>query len=149
MEGINKKMEKFEKEITELKFVIKEASEKVSNLENLVKNGGTKYEEKEKLFLELVNGLEVRYENGKINHYNKNGKWVIEEDYKNGYIWFSYSEFWVKIIPLFSDKYIEIFEFLKNMTSKYMKINKLTPFDDSVHVDYFFNKIFPNNSKIS
>ena len=120
-------MEKIEKEIAELKSVIKEASEKVSNLEKSVKNSGSKNEEAEKLFLELVNGLKVEYEPNKINHYNENGEWVILENHKNGYIWFSYYRFWEKFKSIFGDNYEEIKEFLRGMVSKHMKIDGLTP----------------------
>ena len=43
------------RQLQQLKSVIKEVSEKVSNLEKLAKNSSSKYEKAEKLFLELAN----------------------------------------------------------------------------------------------
>ena len=123
-------MKNVEKEITELKSVIKEASNKVELLEKSLKETDlSKCERGEKLFVESIQGLKAEYTPEKITHYNKDGEWVIEEDYETGRIWFSYTRFWEKFKPIFGDNYIEIRDFLRGMVSKHMKIEELTPFD--------------------
>ena len=133
-------MEKIEKEIAELNVIIKEASEKVSNLEKLAKNSSFNYEEAEKLFLGLANGLKLKYEPNKITHYNEKGEWVIKEKYENGYILFSYYKFWQKFENIFGNNYEEIKEFLSGMVLKYMKIDGLTPKSFSLAINILVSK---------
>ena len=120
--------EQIQKEITELKSVIKEASNKVELLEKSLKEKDlSKTEKGEKLFLELIQGLRAEYRPEKIIHYNENNVWVIEEEYETGCIWFSNTRFWEKFKPIFGDNYDEIRDFLKGMVPKHMKIEGLTP----------------------
>ena len=106
-----------EKRIVELKSLIKENEEKLNSLYKQI----FKLVEGEKLFLDLINGKNIKYENDIIAYYDKRGERIIEEDYQRNIISFNYYGFWVHFKTIFGDDSSEINKFLKDMISKYMK----------------------------
>ena len=91
-------------------------------VENEVKESNKqKYEEAEKLFLDLINqGLVIKVDGNKVTHYDKNGKWVIERYKKSKYFYFSYYRFWIKFASIVGNNNQEINDFINSMLDKHL-----------------------------
>jgi len=62
-----------------------------------------------------------------ITHYNKDGKWVIQQDYKNGYLWIRNSLIW----KVFKEEYLLEYDEIRDFIQGWMEMNigwmNLTP----------------------
>ena len=113
--------------------------------------GDKNMDEKEKLFLDLIDGFEWKCD---LNQYPnslfgfKNGVWLFEicindglnqkkiianyrfgfeQDLKNANVWFHYYEIWSVFESKFDMKHDDIQSFMKCMVEKHFKMRGITP----------------------
>ena len=107
-------------------------------------------DEKDKLFLELIDGFEWKYD---LNQYQNslfgfknddclfkiysegglnqkkiiaNYRFEIEQDFKNATFWFNYEKIWSVFESKFDMKYNDIQHFMKCMVEKHLKMKVCT-----------------------
>ena len=117
--NMNCSTEEILKQLDKVKQMVVENEVKESNKQ--------KYEEAEKLFLDLINqGLVIKVDGNKVTHYDKNGKWVINQDKEDKVLWLNYHRFWIKFESIFGDSYQEIKVFLNGMVNKHLGLSVYT-----------------------
>ena len=81
----------------------------------------------ERWLLETIEGCEPeKQSNGDVDWY-KDGYWLFQQDFKNGWLWVSYSIIWKVLEEEFGLNYSETQELIKNVMYDYTNNGSLTP----------------------
>ena len=105
-------------------------------------------EEAEKLFLEIITGMEFYPQQFHPNSvcWKKNGEVIFEQDFKNKYLLCDYDEVWSEFEPFFSklepfydNNYNEVRKFIGGMVVKHLKWEGLTS-EAAIFASWWKNK---------
>ena len=78
-----------------------------------------KTQEMSDLLFGMINKCERHMTGDRRVTYYKNDEWVIQQDYKNGYLWISYSLIW----KVFEEKYGLNYQQIKNFIQSWVETN--------------------------
>lgn len=83
----------------------------------------------EEFFLDVINGIKIKPQTKypKSVFWEKNGKIIFEQDFKNGYLWVECDSIWVIFEKIFSLQDTEIRRFIKNGVKKHLNWKGLKP----------------------
>lgn len=85
----------------------------------------------EQMFFDLQNNLVRKIDNKKypesVFYFNQDGKFMFEQDFKNGYFWCSDSFVWSLFESEYGMNYEQIQCFIKAQMEKHFKCNGLIP----------------------
>ena len=103
-----------------------------STFENIVfksiENNNTEIlKEMSDFLFSMINGTTIKITGEKeITHYNNN-EWIIQQDYKNGYLYINYYKIWKVFEEKYKLKYNEIRDFIRCWVETNTNWNGLTP----------------------
>ena len=81
----------------------------------------------ERWVLDTIEGVEpIKDSYGDVD-WNKDGNWLFEQNFKNGFLWVNYPIIWKVLGEEFGLNYNEIIELIKNVMYDYTNNGSLTP----------------------
>ncbi len=91
-------------------------------------------EQAEKELFEIIKEMKVKIiDENTIKYYNQKDEWLIEQDYENGYLWYSYHRIYLILQSKFNLNEQQINDLVKGMMDKHYKVKGLTPLTVSCH----------------
>ncbi len=85
-------------------------------------------EQAEKELFEIIKEMKVKIiDENTIKYYNQKDEWLIEQDYENGYLWYSYHRIYLILQSKFNLNEQQINDLVKGMMDKHYKVKGLTP----------------------
>ena len=83
----------------------------------------------EKFVLDKINGAKASEpdEDGDVEWFDKDGKWLFEQDFKNGDIYVCYEYIWSVLVKEYGLNHNEIKRLIKNVMYNHTNNGQLTP----------------------
>ncbi len=82
----------------------------------------------EKELFEIIKSMKVQIiDENTIKYYNEKDEWMVELEYKNGRLWYSYHSIYLILQSKYSLNEQQISDLVKGMMEKFWKVKGLTP----------------------